>query len=306
MCSEFRLDFSELIQKNTVDLWFLTLPKTHKNIEDLSSTVAIDHSYLINQARPLLNEEELTKAMRYRQPLARMHAIYIRAFLRVTLSRYARVRPNEWCFEYGEKGKPYLCRAQRQQTSLAFNLSHSGDQVLLAVTQTADQKIELGVDIECEREDLSFSTIMDNYFQPQEIESLMRLDLADQRRRFFDLWVLKESYIKATGLGLAQPLKSFGFDFSSSQKQQLSLLNEKDESEQWLELVTGIALDALPLRVGNDKNLNSRKQTEAGDWSTYLGRLSAACRFGLVVKGRNLESSSIYARQVSLEDVLTK
>ncbi|MGF1692534.1 4'-phosphopantetheinyl transferase family protein [Photobacterium kagoshimensis] len=289
-----------------MDLWFLTLPKTHKNVEERSSTVVIDHSYLINQARPLLNEAELAKAMRYRQPLVRMYAIYIRAFLRVTLSRYARIQPHEWCFEYGDQGKPSVCNPQRQQTGLVFNLSHTGDQVLLAVTQTADPKIALGVDIECEREGLSFSTIMENYFQPQEITSLMQLELSDQRRRFFDLWVLKESYIKATGLGLALSLKSFGFDFSSSQKQQLSLLNEKDESEQWLELVTGIALDALPLRVGNDKSLNSTKQTEAGVWSTYLGRLSAACRFGLVVKGHNLESSSIYARQVSLEDVLTK
>ncbi|WP_261859217.1 4'-phosphopantetheinyl transferase family protein [Photobacterium sanguinicancri] len=298
------MDCSELTKVNTVDLWFLTLPKPHKNIEDLSSTVAIDHSYLINQARPLLNEEELAKAMRYRQPLARMHAIYIRAFLRVTLSRYARVRPNEWCFEYGEKGKPYLCRAQRQQTSLVFNLSHSGDQVLLAVTQTADQKIELGVDIESEREDLSFNTIMDNYFQPQEIESLMRLDLADQRRRFFDLWVLKESYIKATGLGLAQPLKSFGFGFSSSKKQHLSLFDEKQVSAQPLELITGIVLNTLNDKAAKDEDWS--KQAEGQMWSTCLGRLSSSYRFGLMVKGRKLDISSIYARKVSIENLLNR
>lgn len=300
--------------KNTVDLWFLALPTMHKNVEACFSTVAIDHSCLIHQARPLLNEEELAKAMRYRQPLARMHAIYIRAFLRVTLSRYARILPHEWCFEYGEQGKPNLCKTQRQQTGLVFNLSHSVDQVLLAVTQTADQEIELGVDIECEREELSFSTIMENYFQPQEIKSLMQLDLSDQRRRFFDLWVLKESYIKATGLGLAQSLKSFGFDFSLSSKQRLSLVDEKPASEQSLEIVTGIVVNTLEASAGEDRagedcadKENSFDCSEQGGgqaWSIYLGRLSASYRFGLIVKGRKLDVSSIYARRVSLVSVL--
>ncbi|WP_446526524.1 4'-phosphopantetheinyl transferase family protein [Photobacterium swingsii] len=268
--------------------------------------MSLSHATLIHRARALLSQDELDKAMRYRQPLARMHTIYTRAFLRVTLSRYAAIKPHEWCFEYGEQGKPYLSRAQRQQTELAFNLSHSDDQVLLAITQTADPEIELGVDIECEREGLCIDTIMDNYFQPQEIESLVRLDLTEQRQRFFDLWVLKESYIKATGKGLAHALRSFGFDFSFSQKQQLSLLNENDESEHSLELITGIVLDVLSSRAEDDKNENVKKQIETIAWSTYLGRLSAACRFGLVVKGRKLEPSSIHARQICLEDVLAK
>ncbi|MGR5066092.1 4'-phosphopantetheinyl transferase family protein [Photobacterium sp. DNB22_13_2] len=300
--------------KNTVDLWFIALPAMHKNVEAHSSTEAINHSYLIHQARPLLNEEELAKAMRYRQPLVRMHAIYIRAFLRVILSRYARIPPREWCFEYGEQGKPKLCKTQRQQTGLVFNLSHSGDQVLLAVTQTADQNIELGVDIEFEREELSFSTVMENYFQLQEIKSLMQLDLSDQRRRFFDLWVLKESYIKATGLGLAQSLKSFGFDFSLSNKQKLSLFDEKQASEQSLEIVTGIVVNPLEANVGEgcagedcadkENRFDCSEQVGGQAWSIYLGRLSESYRFGLIVKGRKLDVSSIYARRVSLESVL--
>ncbi|MGR5079994.1 4'-phosphopantetheinyl transferase family protein [Photobacterium swingsii] len=289
--------------ENTVDLWFLTLPKVNKHSD---ANMHSSHATLIHRARSLLSKDELDKAMRYRQPLARMHAIYIRAFLRVTLSRYAAIKPHEWCFEYGEQGKPYLSRAQRQQTELAFNLSHSDEQVLLAITQTADQEIELGVDIEFEREHLSVSTIMKNYFHPLEITALTQLEFGDQRRRFFDLWVLKESYIKATGKGLAHALRSFGFDFSFSHKQQLSLVNENDESEHSLELITGIVLDVLSSRAEDDKNKNVKKQIETITWSTYLGRLSAACRFGLVVKGRKLEPSSIHARQICLEDVLAK
>ncbi|MCQ1059980.1 4'-phosphopantetheinyl transferase superfamily protein [Photobacterium sp. ZSDE20] len=138
---------------------------------------------------------------------------------------------------------------------------------------------------------------MENYFQPQEIKSLMQLGLSDQRRRFFDLWVLKESYIKATGLGLAQSLKSFGFDFSLNKKQQLSLFDEDSACEQSLEIVTGICVNALEGNVGSE-------QVGGQAWSIYLGRLSASYRFGLIVKGRKLDVSSIYARRVSLVNVL--
>jgi 4'-phosphopantetheinyl transferase len=69
----------------------------------------------------------------------------------------------------------------------------------------------VGVDVE--RMDRRTETVRlaERYFAPSEVRALRALPAAEQPRRFFAYWTLKESYIKARGLGLALPLDQFAF-----------------------------------------------------------------------------------------------
>ena len=53
------------------------------------------------------------------------------------------------------------------------------------------------------------------YFSPPEVEALRALPENEQLDRFFLYWTLKESYIKARGMGLAIPLSQFSFAIAS-------------------------------------------------------------------------------------------
>ena len=98
----------------------------------------------------------------------------------------------------GENGKPYL-----KDAGVSFSLSHAGAYALCAVGPE-----ELGCDIEKIRP--LHAGVAERFFHPEEL-ALLRAepDAAVRERLFFRLWTLKESYIKATGKGLSQPLGSF-------------------------------------------------------------------------------------------------
>ena len=97
----------------------------------------------------------------------------------------------------GENGKPYL-----KDAGVCFNLSHAGSYAVCAVGPDPGCDIEK---IRPVREDVAR-----RFFHPEEFALLQaEPDAAVRERLFFRLWTLKESYIKATGKGLSQPLGSF-------------------------------------------------------------------------------------------------
>ena len=106
--------------------------------------------------------------------------------------------PPAGAFAFGEQGKPYL----PGQPGLHFSLSHSGTQVLCALSAA-----ELGCDVECPRR--YDPGLVRRFFHPDEAAWLFSLTKEEQESAFLRLWTLKESYIKAVGLGLFLPLDAF-------------------------------------------------------------------------------------------------
>lgn len=110
-------------------------------------------------------------------------------------------------FTQSDSGKPQLS----PQIPLSFNLSHSGDFVLFA----GDSQ-QIGVDIE--KIAPNFLDVAENYFTKAEQEQIFASsDLDKQEKTFFRLWTLKESYMKATGLGFSLPLHSFSVELGEKQ-----------------------------------------------------------------------------------------
>jgi 4'-phosphopantetheinyl transferase len=96
-------------------------------------------------------------------------------------------------------GKPYL----ESKADLHFNLSHSGDWIVCAVGSAP-----LGIDVEHIRK-VNTAAIANHYFSQEEKASLLNLPEAERLSFFYRIWTLKESYIKAIGKGLSEPLDQF-------------------------------------------------------------------------------------------------
>jgi 4'-phosphopantetheinyl transferase len=97
-----------------------------------------------------------------------------------------------------EYGKPYFPALP----DFHFSLSHSGERVLCAVSA-----LPVGCDIEKLGRDTA--SLARRFFHPKERDWLFSLPEEEQGAAFFQIWTGKESFIKAIGLGLSQPLDSF-------------------------------------------------------------------------------------------------
>lgn len=159
---------------------------------------------LLARYQSLLTPEELASQQRYYFAKDRHSALVTRAFVRDLLSHYAPVQPQDWRFVIGEKNKPEI---SHPPIPLRFNLSHTNGLIICAVTLNND----IGCDVEYTVRKNDVLAVANRFFSSSEIEELFDLPPSKQRSRFFDYWTLKESYIKAWGLGLAIPLKDFSF-----------------------------------------------------------------------------------------------
>lgn len=93
---------------------------------------------------------------------------------------------------YGENGKPRLLG----EDGFSFNLSHSGEYAMLAVSDA-----ELGCDIEQIRD--ADPRLIRYVLTPEELADLKAVDETARSAQFFRYWVLKESCMKAVGRGLS-------------------------------------------------------------------------------------------------------
>ena len=152
----------------------------------------------------LLDDEERAKAARFAFERHRRQHIAAHALKRLMLSAVAPRPPQCWMFETAARGKPRVAPT----TGPRFNLSHCDGRVACAVSEN----VELGVDVEPLSRHAPLE-LAPRYFAPDEAGWLGSLPPPDRPLGFFRLWTLKEAYIKATGLGMAQELHDFSFGF---------------------------------------------------------------------------------------------
>jgi 4'-phosphopantetheinyl transferase len=152
----------------------------------------------------LLSSDEHERALRFHFPLHGRRFSATRRLLRIVLGAYLDADPRTLCFRYSDKGKPAL-GGIHATSPLRFNLSHSEDVVLLAITLGR----EIGVDVEYMRPDFEFESTAHRFFSAAECESFDTIPLAQKRLAFFNCWTRKEAFIKAKGDGLSLPLNQF-------------------------------------------------------------------------------------------------
>jgi 4'-phosphopantetheinyl transferase len=143
-----------------------------------------------------LSADEWMRAKRFHFAEDRDRFIAGRWLLRTILSEYLDRDPRELRFQNGAHGKPELADSD---SSLRFNLSHSDDLMLLAVTHAR----EIGVDLEFMRANVPFETLADHYFDPEDAWDLRLLPASERAWKFYDVWTCTEARLKAHGVGLA-------------------------------------------------------------------------------------------------------
>lgn len=151
-----------------------------------------------------LSDDEIDRADKIRKEERRQQFIISRGIIKKYLSILLSKRSNQIKFLYNKHGKPYINEKYNSHT-VEFNSSHSGNYGLTAIT--LDNKI--GVDIQKIDSTVNFESLSDRFFNINEKNELMKLNKDDQKDAFYLGWVRKESFIKATGKGIAYGLNRF-------------------------------------------------------------------------------------------------
>ncbi len=161
----------------------------------------------------ILLPDEVARANRYLQVKDRIRFMVSRIALRQIIGKYTGQPPEAVAFAIGENKKPFINGAD-----LKYNISHSGDWVLIAVSNTA-----VGVDTEKIDPSFNYKTILEDNFSKKEIDYI-----GQSAKNFFLLWTRKEALTKATGQGLDENLKYIPCLDGIQYADGLSLLTDKN------------------------------------------------------------------------------
>ncbi len=93
-------------------------------------------------------------------------------------------------------------KAFYKNEDIYFNISHSGDYLILAVSDKP-----VGVDIE-KRKNFNFR-IAERFFSASEYQWLNAQPKVEFESNFLKIWTAKEAYVKATGRGIAADFTDF-------------------------------------------------------------------------------------------------
>ncbi len=161
----------------------------------------------------VLSRDEKQRALKFRFDNDRQTFVCARYALRALLGSYLTISAGDLQFNYSEHGKPTI-----DSGSIHFNVSHSGDRAVVAITRVGP----IGADIEFVKPAETFPDeevlqVGRHFFSEDEYRRLSQIELSKRRLAFFQCWTRKEAFIKAEGSGLTFPLDQFEVSFGDDQ-----------------------------------------------------------------------------------------
>lgn len=163
--------------------------KIPKNIE----------SHLLKQLSNLVSNEKKERMKRLLNSCDINRTLIGDLLIRSLICQKYKINHEEIRFRYNEYGKPFV----EKFSDFHFNVSHSGEWVVCATAN-----FNVGIDIEKVSEIEAFK-LAHEFFSADEFYDISNMNSDEQINYFYDLWTLKESYIKTIGKGLYIPLNSF-------------------------------------------------------------------------------------------------
>jgi 4'-phosphopantetheinyl transferase len=224
----------------------------------------------IERLRGWLSADELARAERFVTQELRDRFVVCRGRLREWLAEVTNQQPDALRLSYEASGKPYLADARCAVSGLQlhFNVSHSADRALIALAPC-----QVGIDIEVPNRRIRYETIATQLVSGQEQEAWDGLPTDLRVEQFLRLWVCKEAWLKAVGIGIAGGLKSVAFKLPIPESGKiapawidpsLQMQLEEDATcarNDWL-VPSGWSVQCLPSSVGGRAAIASLKQVK--------------------------------------------
>jgi len=182
---------------------------------------------VVSALHKTLSPAERERMARLKKPSAREKFAITRGLLRATLAYHLAVSPTHLRFELLPQGKPVLAHPA---TDVQFNLSHSRDVILLAVTH----RRAVGVDVEYLRPMRDMDKFAARFFSENEREWLASVPPGEKTRVFFEVWTRKEAYLKACGDGITRQLRGIDVRPIPADPQAIRHIADRpDEAHRW-------------------------------------------------------------------------
>lgn len=157
------------------------------------------------QLEKLLSEEERERTRR-RLPAVRRRAIVSRGRLRQLLGCVLDMPPAEVALRTNQHGKPYLTGSAAG--SYEFNVTHSGDEGLIAVA--VDRPVGIDLEIGKPTQTVAWAQLMFGTILGEEEQARWQgLPASLAIAAVLDAWVAKEAAFKAVGTGIGDRLRQF-------------------------------------------------------------------------------------------------
>ncbi len=159
---------------------------------------------------PYVCEERRAYAAKYKQEPDRIRSLGVAVLLGVAMQREfgnpdGKEGASNPCIvplTHDEHGKPVIIPTDGWgKINCHFSLAHAGDYVAAVI-----DRLPVGIDIERIR---TFKESLTNRFFSEEEQAYLKEPPNEIDERFTQIWTLKESYLKVTGLGLGFGVGSF-------------------------------------------------------------------------------------------------
>ena len=144
----------------------------------------------------VLTSDEIAFANRIRSPIQGKTWISCHVTLRIMLANLLGLNPADIEISKNRFGRPFL-----PNSTLFFSLSHTNSSYLLGFSSNG----KIGVDIEELSKEEDLHELIEYTFSKEETDFCKNGNLHD---RFLETWTLKEAFLKATGVGLVNEMKS--------------------------------------------------------------------------------------------------
>ena len=184
-----------------------------KTVLYAASAAPLSDSRLYDAAYSAASDPRRQKTDRYRKARDRRLSLSAELLLRYGL-RAAGQDAVTIDLDYNAQGKPFL-----KNSDVYFNVSHSEEYVICAVA---------GCEVGCDVEKISTVDlkIAKRFFFREEYDDIAAQTTPAERDELFcRYWTLKESFMKATGLGMKLPLDEFRIVLG----QEISVIQSVDE-----------------------------------------------------------------------------